>query len=176
MMNSSFECIEKKKGKRKKKKDFFFFSFMLAKKLSLWLQIKATSHKFLKVSYIWFWSLGRQESNASNSLQFKVETNKMWSFEEKLCKRHAITGLNMVQFSFDYLGLFLGPLVGLNLWLDEDSIVGYFLGLLSKLIQAFFFLMHCDESRIVIHGALFFGKVFLQSATCMDSCLGGLFW
>ena len=57
------------KRKRFLKVSFSIFRSMEVQHLSLWLKIKTVSLQFLGASYIWLWSLGSQESNASNGLQ-----------------------------------------------------------------------------------------------------------
>ena len=93
MMNPYFEWNKKK---MKEKVSFIFFTSIAAQQYSLWLKIDATSHKFLRVSCIWFWSLGSHKSNALNCSQIGVEMREIWLFKARLHKRYAVMGLHMV--------------------------------------------------------------------------------
>ena len=64
----------------------------------LWAKIKATSSKFLGVNHICFWSLGNQESNTSNGLQFRVEWERYDQLKHSCTKSMLLCDYIRVQF------------------------------------------------------------------------------
>ena len=123
-LNPSFDWLKKKERRK-----LFFFRSMVAQQYSIWLKIGACSCEFLMASCICFWILGSQESNSLNGLQFGVETKEIWSFEVKLRRGYAVTGLHTGPILFACLGSSFGPLLGLKvakLWLLYRSFFGKF--------------------------------------------------
>ena len=48
--------------------------------------ISSTSYSPFYTYHMWFWSLGSQESNASNGVQIRAEMKKLWPLEDNHTK------------------------------------------------------------------------------------------
>ena len=77
-LSPSFDWI--KNGRRKS----FFGDLWMHRNVLFDSKLGLPPMSFFRSNYIWFWSLGSQESNVVNGSWFGVETREIWSFEVKL--------------------------------------------------------------------------------------------
>ena len=111
------------------------------------------------------------ESNSLNGLQFGVETKEIWSFEVKLRREYAVTGLHTSPILFACLGSSFGPFLGLKvakLWLLYRSFFWQVLmpniGVKLKTIGFDSQLESCENYPLAM-GSLF--EYFLFYAYCL---------